>query len=178
MLPEASRYRSDHNPLILHLDCQTSCNTHTHHSSATPDARIKYDAQKAEAYQVSLASELQQHFIPLIQQELDVDVLCDKLETCLKSAALDTMPQACKRQGVHSRRQQPWFDTSCKEAVVQKNAVYKNPHSTATEKEVAEKKFRSVTDRVKEAWIKQRNAELCEVSARDPSRFWNQGTTQ
>ena len=115
---------------------------------------------------------LQQHFLPLIQQELDVDVLCDKLETCLKSAAQDTMPQACNRQGVHSRKQQPWFDTSCKEALVQKNAVYKNLYSTAAEKEVAEKKFRSVTDRVKEAWTKQRNAELCETSARDPSRFW------
>ena len=121
---------------------------------------------------MSLASELQQHFIPLTRQELDVDVLCDKLETRLKSAAQETMPQACKRQGVHSRKQQPWFDISCKEALVQKNAVYKNPHSPAAEKNVAEKKFRSVTDRVKEAWTKQRNAELCEMSARDPSRFW------
>ena len=50
-------------------------------------------------------------------------------------------------------------------------AVYKKPHSTAAEKGVAEKKFRSVTDRVKEAWTKQRNAELCQMSARDPSRF-------
>ena len=178
VLPEASRYRSDHSPLILHLDCQTSCNTHTHHSSAASNAKIKYDVQKAEAYQVSLASELQQHFIPLTRQELDVDVLCDKLETRLKSAAQETMPQACKRQGVHSRKQQPWFDISCKEALVQKNAVYKNPHSPAAEKNVAEKKFRSVTDRVKEAWTKQRNAELCEMSARDPSRFWKAFSTQ
>ena len=121
---------------------------------------------------MSLASELQQHFLPLIQRELDVDVLCDKLETCLKSAAQDTMPQACKRQGVHSRKQQPWFDTSCKEALVQKNAVYKIPHNTAAEKEVAENRFRSVADRVKEAWTKQRNADVCEMSVRDPSRFW------
>ena len=82
------------------------------------------------------------------------------------------MPQACKRQGAHSRKQQPWFDISCKEALVQKKAVYKNPHSTATDKDVAEKKFRSVTDRVKEACTRRGNAELCELSARDPSRFW------
>ena len=55
---------------------------------------------------------------------------------------------------------------------MQRNAVYKHPHSTAAEKGVAEKRFRPVTDRVKEAWTKQRNAELCEMSARDPSRFW------
>ena len=55
---------------------------------------------------------------------------------------------------------------------MQKNAVYRNPHSTAAKKDIAEKKFRSMTDRVKEDWTKQRNAELCEMSARDPSQFW------
>ena len=53
-----------------------------------------------------------------------------------------------------------------------KEAVYKNPHSTAAEKVVAEKKFRFVTDRVKETWTQKRNAELCELSAKDPSQFW------
>ena len=43
-------------------------------------------------------------------QELDVDVLCGKLETCLKSATQNTMPQACERRGVCLRQQQPWFD--------------------------------------------------------------------
>lgn len=55
---------------------------------------------------------------------------------------------------------------------MQKIALYKNPHSAAAEKKVAEKKCCSVTDGVKEAWTKQHNAELCEMSARDPSRFW------
>jgi len=129
----------------------------------------RYDVQKAEAHQASLATELQQHFIPLIQQELNVDVLCDKLEACMKSAAQNTMPQACKRGGVHSCKHQPWFNSSCREALDLKDAVYKNPHSTAAEKIVAEKKFRSVTDRVKETWTRKRNAELCELSAKDPS---------
>jgi len=50
--------------------------------------------------------------------------------------------------------------------------VYKNPHSNAAEKVVAEKKFRFVTDRFKETWTRKRNAELCELSAKDPSQFW------
>ena len=74
-----------------------------------------------QAYQVS--SELQQDFLPLIRSQLVVDLLCEKLETCLKSAASSTMPQACKRHEVHSRTHQPWFELSCKEALVCMNAV-------------------------------------------------------
>jgi len=170
VLHEAARYRSDHN-LLLHIAYKAPCNTHTHTSSAAPDARIRYDVQKAEAYQAPLATELQQHFIPLIQQKLNVDVLCDKLEACMKSAAQNTMQQACKCNGVHLRKHQPWFDNSCREALDLKDAVYKNPHSTAAEKVVAENKFRFVTDRVKETWTRKRNAELCELSAKDPSQF-------
>jgi len=170
VLDEAARYHSDHNPLLLHIAYKAPCDTHTHTSSAASDARI--DVQKAEAYQACLATELQQHFIPLIQQELIVDVLCDRLEARMKSAAQNTMPQACKRDGVHARKHQPWFDSSCREALGLKDAVYKNPHSTAAEKVVAEKKFRFVTDRVKETWTRKRNAELCELSAKDPSQFW------
>ena len=96
VLDEAARYRSNHNPLLLHIAYKALCDTHTHtHTSfGAPDARIRYDLQKAEAYQVCLATELQQHFIPLIQQEHNVDVLCDKLEACMKSAAQNTMLQA------------------------------------------------------------------------------------
>ena len=85
---------------------------HTHTSSAASDASIRYDVQNAEAYQACLASELQQHFIPLIQQELNVDVLCDRLKACLNSAAQNTMPQACVRDCVHSRKHQPYQVTA------------------------------------------------------------------
>ena len=105
VLDEAARYNSDHNPLLLHIAYKAPCDTHTHTSSAASDARIRYDVQKAEAYQACLATELQQHFIPLIQQELNVDVLCDRLEACMKSAAQKTMPQVCKRNCAHSRTQ-------------------------------------------------------------------------
>ena len=121
-------------------------------SSVASDASIRYDVQKAEAYQACLATELQEHFIPLSQQELNVNVLCGRLEACMKSAAQNTMPQVCKRNCAHSRKHQPWYDSSCREALGLKEAVYKNPHSTAAEKDVAEKRFRSVTDRVKETW--------------------------
>ena len=92
VLDEAARYRSDQNPLLLHIAHKAPCDAHTHTSSAAPDARMRYDIQKDEAYQAYLATEQQQHFIPLIQQELNVDVLCDKLEECMKSAAQNTMP--------------------------------------------------------------------------------------
>ncbi len=134
--------------------------------------RGRDDVQKAEACQACLATELQQHFIPLIQQELTIDVLCDRLEACMKLAAQNTMPQACKRNCAHSRKHQPWFDSRCREALALKEAVYKNSHTTAAEQSVAEKKLRSVTDRVKETWTQKRNVELCELSARDPSQFW------
>ncbi len=73
---------------------------------------------------------------------------------------------------MHSRKHQPWFDSSCREALDLKIAVYKNPHSTAADKAVAEKKFQFVTDRVKETWSRKRNVELWELSAKDPSQFW------
>ena len=52
----------------------------------------------------------------------------------------------------------------------EKEAVYKNLHSTAEQKQVAEKDFRSLTDRVKEQWTCQRNEELCEMAAKGD--FW------
>ena len=62
VLDEAARYRSDHNPLLWHIAYKAPCDTHTHTSFAASDARIRYDVQKAEAYQACLATELQQHF--------------------------------------------------------------------------------------------------------------------
>ncbi len=109
VLEEASRYSSDHNPLIMRIASETLRDAPTSTPSAASDLKVRYDACKAEAYQVALAFELQQHFLPFIQHELNVDLLSDKLVACLKPAAHDTMPQACKRAGVHSCKQQPWF---------------------------------------------------------------------
>ena len=53
---------------------------------------------KAEAYQFALASELQQNFYPLMQHELDVDLLADDI-ACLTSA-YSTMPHFRKGSGV------------------------------------------------------------------------------
>ena len=50
--------------------------------------------------------------------------------------------------------------------------MYKNPHSTAAEKDVAKKQFGSMTDRVKETWTQKRDIELCELSAKQSSQFW------
>jgi len=62
--------------------------------------------------------------------------------------------------------------SSCREALGLKQAVYNNPHSTAAEKVVADKILRFVTDRVKETWTQKRNAELCELFAKEPSQLW------
>ena len=168
---EASRYGSDHNLLQLHLACEQLSSAPTHPPSATPATRVRYDSQRAEAYQMALASELQQHFVPFIHHELDVDLLSDNLIECLTSAAKQTMPHA-RTHVVHSRKQQPWFNGTCKQALTRKEAVYKNLHSTVDQKKAAEKIFRSVTDRVKEAWKRQRNVELCEMAAKDATQFW------
>ena len=93
---------------------------------------------------------------------------CWKQPWQISSLYLDTEARNC----AHSCKNQPWFDSSCREALAVKEAVYKNSHSTAAEKNVAEKKFRSVTDRVKETWTQKRNVELCKLSARDPCQFW------
>ncbi len=94
VLAEAGRYGSDHNPLILRVACDTLSNAPIPKTpyptilvvvpyptpSAASDASVRYVVQEAEAYEVSLASELQQHFIPLIHHKLDVGSLCDSLE--------------------------------------------------------------------------------------------------
>ena len=72
VLEEAARYGSDHNPLILRITCDTTKHCPTPDLSAA-DAKVQYDGQRSAAYQEALAILLQQHFIPFIQHELDVD---------------------------------------------------------------------------------------------------------
>ena len=62
-MQEAARYQCDHNSLYLRIACEALPDALVPTSSAAPDARVRYDVQKAEAYLVSLASELKQHFI-------------------------------------------------------------------------------------------------------------------
>ena len=64
VLEEAAHYGSDHNPLFLHVACDTVQLARSSHPSAACEARVRYDVQRAEAYQEALASLLQQHFIP------------------------------------------------------------------------------------------------------------------
>ena len=92
MLEEAVGYGSDHNPLFLYIACDIVQLAHTSNSSAVCEARVRYVVQRAEAYQEALASLLQQHFIPFVQHELDVDLLATKLVACLISAAKSSMP--------------------------------------------------------------------------------------
>ena len=72
MLEEAGRHGTDHNPLILYVACETLKHAPTPPSTATR-ARVRYDCQNAEVYQMSLNCELQQTFVPLTRDELDID---------------------------------------------------------------------------------------------------------
>ena len=139
LLEQAGRYHSDHRPLFLHFACESL--THSPVPTASESgARMGYDVQRAEAYQVALASELQQHFIPLMQHELDVDLLADNV-ACLTSAATNTMPHVRKGSGVvHSRKNEAWFDSVYRKALAQKESMFNNPHSTIAHQEVAHKK--------------------------------------
>ena len=113
MLEQASRCHSDHNSLFLHFACESLTCAPVPTPSAESGARMRCDVQRAEAYQVPLPSELQQHLIQLIQHELDVDLLADKLVACLTPAENNTMPHARKGSGVHSRKNQACFDSAC-----------------------------------------------------------------
>ena len=67
---EAARYASDHNPLILHIACDTNEHAPTSNPSVASGVRVRYDVQRAEAYQEAPASLLQEHFILFIQHSL------------------------------------------------------------------------------------------------------------
>ena len=79
---------SNFNPLFVRIACEALADAPVPTSSSV---------QQAEAYQVSLASELQQHFISLIHSQLDVDLLCEKFETCLQQVTL-LYHMACRKQ--------------------------------------------------------------------------------
>ena len=50
VLEEATRHGSDHNPLFLHVACDTIQLAHTSNPSAACEARVWCDVQRAEAY--------------------------------------------------------------------------------------------------------------------------------
>ena len=98
--------------------------------------------------------------------------MTEQMIASLLSATHDTTAQPCNKPRVHSRKQQPcnWFDSRCRAALKEKEAVYKDLHSTTEQKQVAEKKFHSLADRIKEQWTCQRNEELCDMAAKGD--FW------
>ena len=106
-----------------------------------------------------------------MHSQLDVDLLCEKLETCLNLQQVTPCRKRASSMGsihVHISL----VDHSCKKALVCKNAVWDEPISTDEQKTVAIKTYRSCTDRVKEAWERKRNPEPCELAAKHPSQFW------
>ena len=54
VLEEAARYASDHNPLTLHIACDIHEHAPTSNPSVDSGARVRYDVQRAEAYQEAL----------------------------------------------------------------------------------------------------------------------------
>ena len=85
MLEEAGRYRSDDNPILfLHSPCEPLTHAPAPTPPTDPGARIRYDVQRAEADQLAQAFELQQHFIPLIQHDVDLlaGSICSMFDIC------------------------------------------------------------------------------------------------
>ena len=49
-------------------------------------------------------------------------------DIAISSANLKIYAASLNRDGVHSHKHQPWLDSSCREIVGVKEAVYKKPH--------------------------------------------------
>lgn len=130
---EASRHGSDRNSLILHVACKALSHAPTDTASVVHDIRVQYGIQKAQAHLLSIASELHQHFVPLKQHEANVDLLSGKAIACLTSAAINTLPQACKQGGECWCRQQVWFNGTSR-GISEKGSCLQNPLSTALQK--------------------------------------------
>ena len=79
--------KSDLFAVQLRIACEHLHTPRVHEPPAPSEPRFRYNAQQAETYQEHLAAELQQHWLPHIQQQLNVDALAVKLVTCVKYAA-------------------------------------------------------------------------------------------
>lgn len=91
--------------------------------STSSKPKIRYDSQNADTFQESVDAELCLHFVPLIQQHVNVVVLADTLVNCLSSASHSTMPITRKRHGAPARRMEPWYDQACRDACKARDAV-------------------------------------------------------
>ena len=106
VLEKAGRYGIDHIPVILHVACEILKHAALRQVTVA-STRMQYDGQNAEAYQVSLNSELRQKLLLLTRHNLDVDLMSGQMIASLLSAADDTTPQSCRNSRMHSRKQQP-----------------------------------------------------------------------
>ena len=96
VLEAITHVHTDHLPVLLHISCNALAVSHHHIPPPRTDAKFRYDSQRGDACQYCLAHELQEHFMPLMGQEIDADQscdeLCDMLIACMKSAQSMTMP--------------------------------------------------------------------------------------
>ena len=137
VLDAAHDVRSDHYPVQLLVACDDLHNVCAPSISSEP--RIRYESQNAGTFQESLDAKLRSHFVPLIQQHVNVDKLADTLNDCLNSASHSTMPTTRKQHGAPARRMEPWYDQACRDACKARDAVERNLHSIVAQKETAEK---------------------------------------
>ena len=100
---EDANCRTDHFPVQLHVACDTIVAAKAGLPPAPSEPRIRYDADKADDYQVLLVVELQKHWLPFFQQQVDVDMLIKVLWLCIRVAAHKTMPLARTRCGAPAR---------------------------------------------------------------------------
>ncbi|DBA82897.1 TPA: hypothetical protein ACH3X1_006689 [Trebouxia sp. C0004] len=76
---EDANCRTDHFPVQLYVACDTIVAAKAGLPPAPSEPRIQYDAEKADDYQELLVAELQKHWLPHFQQQVDVDMLAKLL---------------------------------------------------------------------------------------------------
>ena len=168
---DAEVYCTDHHSVVLHMLCEP-LKEYEHNSSHLSTERVRYDDQNADVYEEYLTAVLHSQWLPLLSGNADVDELSKALADLALEAARETTPQARKRRGATAYVSKPWYDESCKNAYRNMKHVLQCSVSTAEEKQIVQKQYKSVTCRAKKAWMAQRNAELIHMSSKDPKAFW------
>ena len=175
---DAEVYCTDHHSVILHMVCEPLKEYENNSSHFSTVERVRYDDQKADAYEEYLTAVLHSQWMPLLSQNADVDMLSKSLADLALEAARETTPQACKRRGNAAYVSKPWYDETCKSAYRDMKRVLQCSDSTAADKQSVQKQYKSVTCRAKRAWMQQRNAELMHLSSKDPKAFWKAYNTR
>ena len=148
---EDANCHTDHFPVQLHVACGSIVAATAGLPFAPSEPRIRDDAEKADDYQKLLVAELQKHWLPLVQRQVDVDLSAKVLWWCIRVAARKTIPLAHTWRGAPARMSKPWYDQACRDARPARQTVHDCPNSTDELRLLAEKQYESVISRSKKS---------------------------